>query len=167
MAISIRSKLHMMGLDCVPIAAEGEALSEEEYLAIYAGDDRPTYYENMDAAGKPIVQYSLDFAEGRRTTMAMQEHCRWNAFMITKGFVPASKTLIMTDEKCGKSYDLRRHNNLTTFEGLVEFRRMLTERNGKPELENDVIKYDYQLLDDAYWILKENGYKIVRREAQK
>ena len=166
-AISIRSKLHMMGLDCVPVAAEGEALSEEEYLAIYAGDDRPTYYENMDAAGKPIVQYSLDFAEGRRTTMAIQEHYRWNAFMITKGFVPASKTLIMTDEKYGKSYDLRRHNNLTTFEGLVAFRRMLTERNGNPELENDVIKYDYQLLDDAYWILKENGYKIVRRETQK
>ena len=44
---------------------------------------------------------------------------------------------------------------------------MMTERNGNPELENDVIKYDYQLLDDAYWILKENGYKIVRREAQK
>lgn len=166
-AISLRSKLHMMGLDCVPVTAEGEALSETEYLAIYAGEDLPAYYEDMTAAGKPIVQYPLNFAEGRRTTMAMQEHYRWNSFMITKGFIPASKTQIMTAPKGGKSYDLRRHNNLTTFEGLLEFRRMMAERNNQTELETDVIKYDYQLLDDAYWILKENGYKIVRREAQK
>ena len=26
----------------------------------------------------------------------------------------------------------------------------------------DVIKYDYQLLDDAYWLLNSNGYKIIR-----
>ena len=31
------------------------------------------------------------------------------------------------------------------------------------ELRMDVIKYDYQLLDDAYWILNKNGYKIVEK----
>ncbi len=32
----------------------------------------------------------------------------------------------------------------------------------KAEESKDVIKYDYQLLDDAYWLLTKNGYKIVR-----
>ena len=36
----------------------------------------------------------------------------------------------------------------------------------KPQVgeENyDVIKYDYQLLDDAYWLLTENNFKIIRK----
>ncbi|MBO7222013.1 MAG: hypothetical protein J6V37_03075 [Clostridia bacterium] len=31
------------------------------------------------------------------------------------------------------------------------------------ETRKDVIKYDYQLLDDAHWLLTETGHKIIKR----
>ena len=92
--------------------------------------------------------------------------------MLSKGMVPSSKEQILNDTKevngkikhtNGKDYAFRRHGNITTFEGLVEFRKMITMRDNNDELENDVIKYDYQLLDDAWWLLNENGYKIIRK----
>jgi hypothetical protein len=63
----------------------------------------------------------------------------------------------------GKNYAVRRHGNLTTFDGLVEFRKLISARDGCSEIETDVIKYDYQLLDDAHWLLDKNGYKIVKK----
>lgn len=112
------------------------------------------------------------FAESRRKTMAILEHLRWNSFMISKGIIPASREQILNEMQerdgklrhtNGKNYALRRHGNLTTFEGLVTFRQMLAERDSDTEADHDVIKYDYQLLDDAFWLLDRNGYKIVRR----
>ncbi len=63
----------------------------------------------------------------------------------------------------GRNYELRRHGNITTFEGLEEFRRMIASRDGVDEVVADVIKYDYQIMDDAYWLLNENGYKIIEK----
>ena len=62
----------------------------------------------------------------------------------------------------GKNYKLRLHNNLTTYEGLKAFRQIMCEVNGGTEEENDVIHYDYQILDDAWQMLDNLGYKIVR-----
>ena len=64
----------------------------------------------------------------------------------------------------GKNYALRRHGNITTFDGLVEFRQLIAKRDKCQEVNCDVIKYDYQLLDDAYWLLNKNGYKIVKKQ---
>ena len=120
------------------------------------------------ADGKKIIDYPLDFppfGESLRTAMAIHEHYRWNSYMISKGTIPAKKREILSDVKSnGKSYKLRRHGNLTTFEGLVEFRKMIAERDGISEHAADVIRYDYQLLDDAYWLLTKSGYKIIRRK---
>ncbi len=174
--LSIRSKLNMMGLDYRAVTAQGEALSEQEYLETYARGDKPDIaFYSVQADGKPIVHYSLEFKPSRRTSLAIHEHLRWNAFMISKGMVPASKKQILEekDERGkytnGKNFAVRRHGNLTTFEGLVEFRKMIAERDREKydsldaaEESSDVIKYDYQLLDEAYWLLTENGYKIVR-----
>ncbi len=171
--LSLRSKLLLMGLDYVPADADGEALGEAEYLAAYAGTDLPDITTNpLRVDGKPIVTYTLDFAESRRKTMAIHEHERWNSFAVSKGMIPASIQQILKEEILvgeqqehtnGKRYDLRRHGNLTTFEGLVTFRQMVSRRDSKDERETDVIKYDYQLLDDAYWLVATGGYKIVRR----
>ena len=104
--------------------------------------------------------------------MAIHEHQRWNSFMISKGMIPASRLQIRDEETVGtdgkprhtngKNYAVRRHGNLTTFDGLVEFRKIVAERDKCSEESVDVIKYDYQLLDDAYWLLTANGYKIIR-----
>lgn len=177
--LSLRSKLNLMGLDyCEATGNDKVGLSEEEYLAIYAGDDKPdTSRYNVKANGKPIVSYTLDFKESRRKTMAIHEHQRWNSFMISKGIIPSSREQIKSERVVdengreryvnGKNYAARRHGNLTTFEGLVEFRRIVAARDNCSELEKDVIKYDYQLLDDAYWLLTSAGYKIIRGSESK
>lgn len=174
--LSLRSKLQLMGLDYCPEDDKQQGISEDEYLAIYAGDDQPDFdHYDVTANGKKIAYYTLDFKQSRRRTMAIHEHFRWNSFMISKGMIPATKDQILNervfDEKKkkeknsnGKNYRLRHHGNLTTFEGLVDFRRMVAERDQCPESEKDVIKYDYQLLDDAYWLLNTCGYKIVKRK---
>lgn len=168
--LSLRSKLHLMGLDYIHadlITKENEIVkhSKESYLDCYAGNDRPVYYDSVFADGKEIVKYDLDFKDSRRKTMAIHEHYRWNSFMLSKGFVPSSKKEIFDDKhKNGKNYSLRRHGNLTTFEGLLEFRKLIAQRDKKDELETDVIKYDYQLLDDAYWLLNNNNYQIISRQ---
>ena len=92
--------------------------------------------------------------------------------MISKGMIPATKDQILSETYIdsrgrvkftnGKNYVIRRHGNITTFEGLVEFRRMIAERDGATELDKDVIKYDYQILDDAYWLLDKCGFKIYK-----
>lgn len=172
--LSLRSKLNLMGLDyCLKDENDSPQLSESEYIEIYAGKDKPvTGHYPFTANGKQIVSYGIDFAKSRRRNMAIQEHERWNSFMISKGIVPSSRDQILnetiikngkTKHTNGKNYAVRRHGNLTTFDGLVEFRQMLTARDGNSELENDVIKYDYQILDDAYWLLSKNGYKIIKK----
>lgn len=164
--LSLRSKLHLMGLDYV-IDGNGDsrpAIGEDDYFEIYAPGDKPEFVER---GGKRFVEYTLDFKESRRKTMAIHEHMRWNSFMLSKGIVPASKEEILSDKvNNGRDYRLRRHGNLTTFEGLAEFRKMITKRDGGNESERDVIKYDYQLLDYAHYLLnnnREKKYKIVRR----
>ena len=176
--LSIRSKLNLMGLDyCLKTENDKRALTEQEYMTIYAANDAPNYTnDKFKTAEKPIISYSIDLKDSRRKNMAIQEHLRWNAFMISKGIIPASKKQILTEQdSCGKytngkNIKLRRHGCLTTFDGLIDFRKMIAKRDiiegetmQQAELRMDVIKYDYQLLDDAYWILNKNGYKIVEK----
>lgn len=171
--LSLRSKLNLMGLDYCQVDSDAVGLSEKEYLAIYAGADMPdTSKYDVTANGKPIVYYTLNFPASRRRNLAIHEHQRWNSFMISKGIIPSSREQIATEKIVGKdgrerftngkNYAVRRHGNLTTFDGLIEFRKIVAARDACSEEEKDVIKYDYQLLDDAYWLLQANGYKIVK-----
>lgn len=173
--LSIKSKLNLMGLDYIKNEENvtDVGLSPEEYFAIYAGEDMPDISAyGVNASGKPIVRYTLNFPSSRRKNMAIHEHYRWNAFMMCNGMIPSTREEIEREiityknnisiYSNGKNYEERRHGNLTTFNGLIEYRKIISERDNCPEAEKDVIKYDYQLLDDAYWLLKANGYKIIK-----
>ncbi len=170
--LSLRSKLNLLGLDYVDLNDKREAVSEQEFLNIYANGDMPnTSKYSVTANGKKIVEYSLDFVKSKRYNLAVLEHLRWNSFMISKGVIPATKEQILNEKGLkdgklkytnGKNYSLRRHGNLTTFDGLIDFRKMVAKRDGVLEIEKDVIKYDYQILDDAYWLLTSNNKKIVK-----
>ena len=182
--LSLRSKLNLMGLDyCKNDENNDNALSEEEYLHKYAGFDQPKFeHKIQEYNGKKIIEYSLDFPESRRRNMAIHEHLRWNSYMITKGTIPSTKEQIKTEKingvySNGKNDEVRRHGNLTTFDGLLEYRKIIALRENqnkqideqelkKNEIGADVIKYDYQLLDDAHWLLSSNGYKIIRLQSQ-
>ena len=198
--LSLRSKLNLMGLDYKKKSSNeeenGDALSYDDYIKIYAIDgNKPKAIEGVTVENKPVVDYSKEMPlHNRRTYLAIHEHQRWNSCMISKGLIPSSIEQIFKEERNGrytngKRYDARRHGNITTFSGLIGFRRLVAYRNyalslkeeGKALLENpcyediianeqpnemtyDVIRYDYQLLDDAFWLLSENGFKIVRKE---
>ena len=160
--LSLRSKLQMMGLDYCPKGTENiKPLTEEQYLQWYAGDDRPQQ-EYLGGLTKPVTKYTNDFRISRRRTMAIQEHLRWNSFMLSRGYVPASIEQIKEKNK-GKDPNRRTHGNLTTFEGLERFRQIVAEQTGKSEEQTDVIRYDYQILDEAYWLLDDNGMMIYDR----
>lgn len=161
--LSIRTKLHMIGLDYTREKISG--ITEEEYMDLYAVQDKPMYHPTGKVQGKKIVQYPVDFIESKRKNMAVHEHYRWNSFMISKGFIPATIKEILEDTTGnGKSYKIRRHGNLTTFDGLIDFRKIVAKRNDTSEGQEDVIKYDYQLMDDAYWLLSTEGYTVYKRE---
>ena len=173
--LSLRSKLNLIGFDVKPAEAPEPEVSEAEYLKVYAKGDMPTYEAVAKGSrGKKIVKYSLDFKKSLRTNLAIHEHARWNSFMLSKGVIPSDIDEIKSEQVYnkekgkyeftnGRNYSVRRHGNITTFDGLVTFRKLVLEREGGSESQWDVIKYDYQILDDAHWFLKQNGYKIVRK----
>ena len=173
--LSLRSKLQLMGLDYCTEREIQElglyAYSQKAYWEYVASDDMPQ--NSMGEGQQPKIIFSdLNFKQSRRRTMAIHEHMRWNSYMLSKGMIPATIKQIEeleVDDKGryinGKNYPLRRHGNLTTFEGLMEFRRIVGKKPDTDEKNEDVIQYDYQILDDAYWLLRTQGYKIVDKKA--
>ncbi|MBQ3589076.1 MAG: hypothetical protein II980_01365 [Clostridia bacterium] len=186
--LSIRAKLNLMGLDYVKNGEypEKKGLTYEEYIGVYSHDgDIPVVRGDIKAQGKDVVKYDINFnPHSMRTYFGIHEHQRWNSFMISKGLIPSTLDQIYNERlpngkySNGKRYDARRHGNITTFDGLIGFRRLLAYRDSGNEFtsyesiintpqageeNHDVIKYDYQLLDDAYWLLTENNFKIIRK----
>ena len=159
--LAIRMKLQLLGFDLSrdPNAAD----ATEEFMAKYTAGD-PIVYDGRVIKGKKMVDYGdCNFVRGSvRDNLARQEHERWNAYMICSGYVPATIEEIMTLDK-QEMLARRKHGNITTFEGLLDYRRIMCEKNGRSEADNDVIKYDYQILDDLPWLLGRNGYKIVKK----
>lgn len=158
--LSLRMKLQLMGFDYESGDEDGvEAL----YLDKYQNGDEIEYEDTGVVMGRKIEKYTLDFKHGTlRERMTIQEHQRWNAYMITCGFVP--ETLENIKKGKFKDFDTRKHSNLTTFDGLIEWRKIKAEVSGDSEEDCDVVKYDYQLMDNAAWLLNKHHYHIVKKQ---
>lgn len=172
--LAVRMKLQLLGLDYMP---KGEAdkkqpLSEEEYFNIYAAGCMPEKTKQPGEYRGARMSYDRKTSEEDyktylpRRNLAVQEHYRWNAFMIRSGFIPATKAQIREGKV--KSYTgTRFHANLCSFEALFTFRQMRNEWAAKQEpvrKPEDVIAYDYKLMDEAHYFLTVSGYRIVKRE---
>lgn len=159
--LSIKSKLQLLGFDLSKDPSAVDASGE--YLSKYSAGD-PIIYTGESVKGKKIVDYGdCNFTEGTvRNIFAVQEHARWNAYEISCGYLPATIEEIVNRSK-KELIAMRKHRNITTYEGLYDYRRLMAKVTGKSEAETDVIKYDYQLMDDLVWLLHSNGYKIVQR----
>lgn len=140
--LNLRTKLNLLGFDYVKKQTDGDIGDLDEFETKYYGP-----------AGKSEVCEALYWDGSVRTLLAMQEHQRWNANYICAGVIPSTKSEITAGS--GKDMEHRLvHYNLTTFEGLEEFRALTG---------TEVRKYDYRIMDYAGAILSDAGYKIVRK----
>ena len=157
--LSARMKLQLCGYD---YAEEGTSCSEE-FLRAYELND-PRIPSELSIEGKKIWKYSNaeQFRNSLRWTFAVQEHRRWCANMIVNGFIPCNKREILTLNK-QDALQKRKHGNLTTMEGLIEFRNLVAQETGKTAENTDVIRYDYQFMDDIVWLLEKCGYKLIKK----
>ncbi len=158
--LALRSRFHLLGYEIMP--SDGTPDDSEEFMRDYTSGNGIDYKEDV-INGKRIVDYNKKYhIEGTpRTTLAICEHARWNAYYICRGFVPASKTELKTEGKA-KLMRRRKHINIASFDGLKSYAKWRIETEGISESDADIIKYDYQLMDDAIWILKRGGYKVVK-----
>ena len=224
--LSIRSKLQLLGFDVVK-NNEKELLNEKKYREVKLKEFYDYYFNKSNAKKKfdftftdvngneitkTIYHTSLEFPPCIRTYMGMQEHLRWSAYTISMGVIPSTIKEIIETPTNGKDYLIcRKHGNITTFEGLLKFDKIVAVKNyikdqikeqlleenksideneltlicqnifendfekceyifdQLPEevkdmyLKNaDVIKYDYQLLDDLEALLALCNYRLVR-----
>ncbi|MCH5161312.1 MAG: hypothetical protein J1G04_04695 [Clostridiales bacterium] len=157
--LSLKMKLQLLGYD---IAEDGTDCTDEFESEYELGDKRTP--SPLSVEGKTIWSYCNDeqTRQSVRATFAVQEHQRWNANMICNGVIPATKAQI--EENGGRILDKRVHGNITTMSGLIEYRKIIAAQRGISEEQADVIRYDYQLMDDAAWLLHKCGYNIVKKK---
>ena len=165
--LNIRLKLNLLGYDFE--RGPWDEAAAAEFFAAYEAGDEVKYLSGVAVPGNVTAKKAVDygdceFGEGTvRNTYAVQEHMRWNAYQIVCGTVPAS-----LEEMLGVPHKelmkVRKHRNLTTYDGLLEYRRVMARAHGTEEKDEDVIKYDYQIMDDLLWLLRDNGYRIFRRD---
>ena len=170
--LGMKVKLQLLGLDfkkTPALSAEEKvrALSQEAYFAIYAKGCPPVEKRNSATYNGAMYSFNESVEEEAyyenlpRRNMAVQEHYRWNGFMIRFGFVPPTRADI--EKGFNKDYwHLRRHANLCSYRALFEFRK-IREKSGK---KGDDIPYDYEPLDEAWFFLNECGYSILPREVK-
>ncbi len=169
-ALSMRAKFNLLGYDIVKRKYE-ENDDSASFIADYT-QKNPIEYKKTLVDGeekivtvndKKLVDYTKEYHKPGtpRTNLAICEHARWNAYHICNGFIPASRDELKTE---GKNSLLRRrkHINLTTMAGLDEYAKWRIAEFGLSDNDADVIKYDYQLMDDAVWLLHRSGYSIEK-----
>jgi hypothetical protein len=161
--LSLRTRFNLLGFDIKRGDARIHGDDSDAFLAAYAVDNR-IKYKDETVNGKRLVDYgdrSYRVSGSVRERLAIMEHLRWNAYYISAGFVPASRDEHVEIPKASR---MRRriHINLTTDTGLCEYERWCESELGYSPTDADILKYDYQLMDDAVWLLHRSGYMIVR-----
>lgn len=172
--LALRMKLQLLGLDYVrkEDANKIPLLSEDAYFEIYAEGCKLEETKKPDSYRGARMSYNRKTSREDyisylpRRNLAVQEHYRWNAFMIRSGFIPATRAQIREGKY--RSYKgARFHANLCSFAALFEFRQLKNEWYAEHEPKkkpDDVIAYDYKLMDEAQYFLDISGYGIVKRE---
>lgn len=140
--INVKNRLGLMNF-CISSSSDKKIVSKDEFDSIYQpqGEDS-------------VVRKNLMF----------MEHMRWNAFMICNGYVPSTRDQILDGSK-GKCHEERRHGNLTTYDGLDEFAKILYDKFGGKLEDLDVKKYDAMFMDWCTELSQLAGLSINNRES--
>ena len=139
----------------------------ESFLEDYQRGNRILYLDKV-INEKKLVDYNADYHKPGtpRTNLAICEHERWNAYHIANGFIPASKEEYKAEGK-NALLERRKHINIASTKGLSEYAEWQVSEYGCSPSDADVIKYDYQLMDDAIWLLDRSGYTVVKTKKTK
>lgn len=149
--LSLEEKLNSIGFTL------GEEDDEEEFLRLYEEGD-PIL---RDEGGRIIFRGVNFNCDSLRYLFAEQEHLRWNADMFARGYLPASLTEQKTLDKA-QLKQAKKHANLCSMEGLYRFRERRAAELNKTVEETDVIRYDFQIMDEAPAVARVMGKKISR-----
>lgn len=161
-AISVKAKLNLVGYDVAPASSPMPDVTDEFIGKYEKGNLVERGKTEFDGLHPARYDNAMLERKGLRRNFADLEHTRWNAFMCASGFLPATIHEIKMLSK-QERFIRRIHANITTREGLLQYRRIAAEISGSTEEDKDVIRYDYRIMDDVSWLLSKHGYKIVKK----
>jgi hypothetical protein len=157
-AISLRFKLNLMGLD---LAVQPRGLHETNFFKRYDIDEQATFHRTHPRAKNDAdLNRYKPVAKKLRNLLARQEHLRWTANQITKGYIPMS----MDEMIASKSYvdhQVKKDARLTSFEGLFDLHHYLVHNLSFSFSDSDVIYPFFHTMDHLYDILKNTPFQVV------
>lgn len=163
-AISLRFKLNLMGLD---LAVEKKGLSPANFLKRYDPFDDARFHQSHPRAKNDadLMRYKPS-TKKLRNLIARQEHLRWSAFQIAKGYSPMSMNELTTLQYYVDPIE-KKDARLTSFEGLFDLHNSLISQAKKTFSEADVIYPFFHTMDHLYDIIDKTPYRVVDKVDEK
>ena len=157
-AISLRFKLNLMGLD---LAVQTRGLTEANFFKRYDQDEQAAFHRSHPRAKNDAdLNRYKPVAKKLRNLLARQEHLRWTANQITKGYIPMSlEEMVAT--KSYVDHQVKKDARLTSFEGLFDLHDALVHQLSYTFSQADVIYPFFHTMDHLYDILKNTPFQVV------
>jgi hypothetical protein len=163
-AISLRFKLNLMGLD---LAVQPKGLSEANFFKRYDVDEQSIFHRSHPRAKNDAdLNRYKPVAKKLRNLLARQEHLRWTANQITKGYIPMS-TEEMIATKSYVDHQVKKDARLTSFEGLFDLHHDLVHNLSFSFSDADLIYPFFHTMDHLYDILKNTPFQVVDKIDEK
>ena len=163
-AISLRFKLNLMGLD---LAVQTRGLTEVNFLKRYDLDEQAMFHRTHPRAKNDAdLNRYKPVAKKLRNLLARQEHLRWIANQITKGYIPMSKEeMLVTNSYV--DHHVKKDARLTSFEGLFDLHHYLVHHLSFNFSNADVVYPFFHTMDHLYDILKDTPFQVVDKIDEK
>ena len=163
-AISLRFKLNLMGLD---LAVQTRGLTEANFFKRYDQDEQATFHRSHPRAKNDAdLNRYKPVAKKLRNLLARQEHLRWTANQITKGYIPMSlEEMVAT--KSYVDHQVKKDARLTSFEGLFDLHEALVHQLSYTFSQADAIYPFFHTMDHLYDILKNTPFQVVDKIDEK
>ena len=163
-AISIRFKLNLMGLDLAP---NEKGLSETNFMKRYDEDEHARFHQvHPRAKNDADLNRYKPVAKKIRNLIARQEHLRWTADQITRGYIPMSIEE-MKQSKGFVDHQLKKDGRLTSFEGLFELHERLVLDMEFSFSDADVIYPFFHTMDHLFAVIQGTPFRVVDKIDEK
>ena len=163
-AISLRFKLNLMGLD---LAVQTRGLTEANFFKRYDQDEQAAFHRSHPRAKNDAdLNRYKPVAKKLRNLLARQEHLRWTANQITKGYIPMSLEE-MVSSKSYVDHQVKKDARLTSFEGLFDLHEALVHQLSYTFSQADAIYPFFHTMDHLYDILKNTPFQVVDKIDEK